>query len=80
MIAQMPSDSCGSRASGEPTPFESPVNSVRAWRIRRDQPRYGVPLNHDPRPIVQASRTARNCIANQAPGSRVQRSDRPFDD
>ncbi|MEM9725407.1 MAG: uracil-DNA glycosylase family protein [Pseudomonadota bacterium] len=35
---------------------------------------------HAPRPVLQASPTARICIAGQAPGRRVHMSGKPFDD
>ncbi|WP_339086896.1 uracil-DNA glycosylase family protein [Hyphomicrobium sp. ghe19] len=56
------------------------VRSIRACRICRDNPRYGKPLGHEPRPILQISKTSRICIAGQAPGTRVHKSGRPFDD
>lgn len=56
------------------------MSAVRACRICRDQPRYGPPLAHEPRPILQASEEARICIASQAPGIRAHESGRPFDD
>jgi len=60
--------------------LEDLLNAVRACRICRDEPRYGKPLPHEPRPILQVSRAARICIASQAPGTRVHDSGRPFDD
>ena len=72
-----PSDSF---AISEREPFEAFVSSIRACRVCRDQPRHGKPLDHEPRPIVQVSETARLCIAGQAPGTRVHASGRPFDD
>lgn len=39
-----------------------------------------MPLDHEPRPILQVSGTARICIASQAPGTRVHEAGRPFDD
>nr|WP_045836415.1 uracil-DNA glycosylase family protein [Hyphomicrobium sp. 99] len=56
------------------------VRSIRACRVCRDDPRYGKPLDHAPRPILQVSETARICIASQAPGTRAHKSGRPFDD
>lgn len=56
------------------------TTSIRACRICRDRPLYGKPLDHEPRPVLQVSKTARICIASQAPGTRVQASGRPFDD
>jgi uracil-DNA glycosylase len=53
---------------------------LRACRLCREAPRFGAALPHEPRPIIQASATARLCIASQAPGTRAHRSGRPFDD
>jgi len=52
---------------------------VRACRICRDSPD-GLPLPHEPRPVLVPSSTARILIAGQAPGLRVQESGIPFDD
>jgi uracil-DNA glycosylase len=60
--------------------FETLLASIRACRACRDQPRYGGPLPHEPRPVVQVAQTARICIASQAPGVRVHESGRPFND
>lgn len=38
------------------------------------------PTAHAPNPVLRPSRTARLCIAGQAPGWRVHNSGRPFDD
>ncbi|WP_296588522.1 uracil-DNA glycosylase family protein [Roseibium sp.] len=38
------------------------------------------PLPHEPRPVLQVSRTARLCICGQAPGTRVHKSGKPFTD
>jgi len=54
--------------------------AIRACRVCRDEPRYGAPLPHEPRPVVQASGCARICIASQAPGARVHASGRPYTD
>lgn len=56
------------------------LQRVRQCRICRDHPRHGPPLAHEPRPLVQASATARICIASQAPGIRAHESGRPFND
>jgi uracil-DNA glycosylase len=56
------------------------VQSYHACRICKDAPRHGGPLPHEPRPIIQASVSARLCIAGQAPGTRVHASGRPFTD
>ncbi|MGE0802471.1 MAG: uracil-DNA glycosylase family protein [Lautropia sp.] len=60
--------------------FDDLVHAVRGCRVCRDRPRFGKPLGHEPRPIVQVSQTARIAIASQAPGIRVHQSGRPFDD
>ena len=60
--------------------LDSLVAEVRACRICRDAPRYGSPLPHEPRPVLQVSSAARLCIAGQAPGVRVHASGRPFTD
>ncbi|NLX19524.1 MAG: uracil-DNA glycosylase family protein [Desulfobulbus sp.] len=56
------------------------VTAVRRCRICRDAPQYGRPLDHEPRPIVQVSATARICIAGQAPGIRAHARGLPFAD
>ena len=56
------------------------VAELRACRACRDTPRFGRPLAHEPRPILQASATARLCIASQAPGTLAHRSGTPFKD
>lgn len=55
------------------------VNDIRACRICVEQPKR-TPLPHEPRPVLQVSRTARICICGQAPGTRVHESGRPFTD
>jgi uracil-DNA glycosylase len=60
--------------------LDSLAAEVRACRICRDAPRYGPPLPHEPRPVLQVSSAARLCIAGQAPGVRVHASGRPFTD
>jgi uracil-DNA glycosylase len=54
--------------------------ALRACTICKDAPRYGPPLPHEPRPIIQADAAARLCIAGQAPGTRVHASGKPFTD
>jgi uracil-DNA glycosylase len=56
------------------------AKDIRACRVCRDAPRYGSPLPHEPRPVLQVSPSARLCIAGQAPGVRVHASGRPFTD
>jgi uracil-DNA glycosylase len=52
---------------------------IRACRICRDRP-LGLPLPHEPRPILVESSAARVMIASQAPGTRAHASGIPFDD
>jgi uracil-DNA glycosylase len=54
--------------------------ALTACRICRDAPERMPALPHEPRPVVQASPTARLLIAGQAPGIRVHLSGRPFTD
>jgi uracil-DNA glycosylase len=56
------------------------AKEIQACRVCRDAPRYGSPLPHEPRPVLQVSPSARLCIAGQAPGVRVHASGRPFTD
>jgi len=56
------------------------AEEIRACRLCRDAPRYGAPLPHEPRPVLQVSNAARLCIAGQAPGLRVHASGRPYTD
>ncbi len=60
--------------------LEGLLKCIRACRVCRDRPFYGKPLTHRPRPILQVSKTARICVAGQAPGTRVHKTGRPFDD
>jgi uracil-DNA glycosylase len=68
------------RPAEGPDAFDDLLAELRACRICRDAPRFGPPLPHEPLPIVQASPTARLCIASQAPGTRAHRSGKPFYD
>lgn len=52
---------------------------IRACRACIDTPA-GAPLPHAPRPVIQASATARIAICGQAPGTKVHQSGLPFDD
>jgi uracil-DNA glycosylase len=56
------------------------VEEIRGCRVCRDAPRYGPPLPHEPRPVLQVSTSARLCIVGQAPGVRVHASGRPYTD
>jgi uracil-DNA glycosylase len=67
-------------AMSQAEPLEAVLRDLRACRICRDAPLYPPPLPHEPRPVIQASATARLCIAGQAPGTRVHASGRPFTD
>jgi uracil-DNA glycosylase len=60
--------------------LDTVLQELRSCRICRDAPLYPPPLPHQPRPVIQASVTARLCIAGQAPGTRVHASGRPFTD
>ncbi|MBX3578167.1 MAG: uracil-DNA glycosylase family protein [Rhizobiaceae bacterium] len=55
------------------------ADEVRHCRICVEAP-VGLPLPHEPRPVLVASTTARILIAGQAPGTRVHMSGRPFTD
>ncbi len=55
------------------------LDEVRACRACVEAPK-GTVLPHQPRPVVQASASARLCIAGQAPGTRVQATGIPFND
>ncbi len=55
------------------------LREIRACRACVEAPK-GVPLPHDPNPIIRARGTARLCIAGQAPGTRVHASSIPFND
>jgi uracil-DNA glycosylase len=70
----------GSSSKSSLAPLDEIVARLRACRICRDAPRHGAPLPHEPRPIVQASATARLCIASQAPGTRAHAVGKPFFD
>lgn len=59
--------------------FDTLLERIRSCRICRDEPE-GLALPHEPRPVLQASHTARILIAGQAPGTKVHDSGRPFTD
>lgn len=59
--------------------FEDVLARVMACRICLEAPA-GRPLPHEPRPVLQPSRTALLLLAGQAPGIRVHASGRPFTD
>jgi uracil-DNA glycosylase len=60
------------------TSLDDIVAGLRTCRICRDEPWRGGPLPHEPRPIIQASASARLCIASQAPGKRAHVAGVPF--
>jgi len=60
--------------------LEAVLRDLRACRVCRDAPLYLPALPHQPRPVIQASASARICIAGQAPGTRVHASGQPFTD
>ncbi|CAN7389937.1 uracil-DNA glycosylase family protein [Phyllobacterium sp. LjRoot231] len=55
-------------------------SQIKACRICRDAPRYGVPLPDEPNPVCVLSSTARIVICGQAPGIRVHNTGLPFND
>lgn len=59
--------------------LEPLLKEIRACRHCVTSPK-GEPLPHAPRPVLQASKTARLAIFGQAPGTRVHASGRPFTD
>ena len=61
------------------TKLESLSAEIRACRLCAETPE-GSALPHEPRPVFRVSRTARICIAGQAPGTRVHASGTPFTD
>jgi uracil-DNA glycosylase len=65
---------------GEDGRLQALLSELRQCRLCRDAPSHGLALPHEPRPVIQASVSARLCIAGQAPGTRVHASGRPFTD
>jgi uracil-DNA glycosylase len=55
-------------------------SEIKACRICRDAPRYGMPLPDEPNPVCVLSTTARIVICGQAPGIRVHNTGLPFND
>lgn len=56
------------------------ATAARQCRTCMEQPDKGRTLGHEPRPMFQISKTARICIAGQAPGIRAHESGVPFSD
>lgn len=59
--------------------LEGIVAEIRACRFCLETP-LKAPLPHEPRPVLQVSRTARLVVCSQAPGTKVHASGRPFTD
>lgn len=59
--------------------FSTLLKDIRACRRCIEDPA-GAPLPHEPRPVVQATVSARIAIFGQAPGTRVHASGKPFTD
>ncbi len=55
------------------------LRDIRACRLCLEAPE-GMPLPHEPRPVLQVSLTAKILLVGQAPGTRVHASGRPFTD
>ncbi|WP_271894503.1 uracil-DNA glycosylase family protein [Candidatus Phyllobacterium onerii] len=55
-------------------------SEIKACRICRDAPRYGMPLPDEPNPVCVLSATARIVLCGQAPGIRVHNTGLPFND
>jgi len=55
------------------------IGEIRGCRVCRDAPA-GLPLAHEPRPVLRVSATARIAVCGQAPGTRVHASGVPFTD
>ena len=69
----------GTARKGPAADLDRLAAAIRACRICRDRPT-GKPLPHDPNPVLRVSRSARICIASQAPGTKVHTSGTPFTD
>jgi uracil-DNA glycosylase len=63
-----------------PPMLDTLSSEVKACRICRDAPRYGMPLPDEPNPVCVLSTTARIVICGQAPGIRVHNTGLPFND
>ena len=60
-------------------PLAPLLREIRACRICIEAP-LKTPLPHEPRPVLQASKSARLAVFGQAPGNLVHQSGRPFTD
>ncbi len=74
----MDKDGCGCSGPAHSlmprTSIVSLLRDIRACRICAGA------LTHEPRPVLRVSKTARLCIAGQAPGLRVHKSGTPYTD
>ena len=61
-------------------PLEQLSAQIKACRICRDAPHYGMALPVEPNPVCVLSSTARIAICGQAPGIRVHNTGLPFND
>lgn len=59
--------------------LKSLLRNIRACRLCVEAPKTA-PLPHEPRPVLQVSKTARLGVFGQAPGNLVHQSGRPFTD
>lgn len=66
-------------SASRPDSLPKLLREIRACRLCVEKPA-GKPLPHEPRPVLQASKTARIAIFGQAPGTRVHASGKPFTD
>jgi uracil-DNA glycosylase len=55
------------------------LSEIRACRVCIDNPK-GAALPHEPRPVLQARRSAKLAIFGQAPGLKVHKTGKPFMD
>jgi uracil-DNA glycosylase len=60
-------------------PLAPLLKDIRACRICVEAP-VAAPLPHEPRPVLQASKSARLAVFGQAPGNLVHRTGKPFND
>ena len=65
--------------SSELDPLSRLLKEIRSCRICIDNPK-GAALPHEPRPVLQARRSARLAVFGQAPGLRVHKTGKPFTD
>lgn len=56
------------------------LTQIRVCRLCAEDPLKGKPLPHEPRPVIRAAKSARICVAGQAPGTRVHATGIPFND